>query len=72
MAEEKKKGLFSRLGGTFRAVRSEMKKVVWPSKKQVVQNTAVVFSFVFVSGIFIWTVDAILQFLVNGLFNIIK
>ena len=51
MAEktEKKKGFFAgikrffkNIAKFFRDTRSEMKKVVWPNKKQVINNTVVV------------------------------
>ena len=38
----------------FKDVRSEFKKVVWPSRKQVVNNTIVVIVSLIVSGIAIW------------------
>jgi preprotein translocase subunit SecE len=38
----------------------ETKKVVWPSRKETVQNTGVVIAFVFVMAIFLWIVDALL------------
>ncbi len=71
MAEEKKRGAFSNMLSFIRASRAEMKNVVWPTKRQVVKNTAVVFGFVLLCGAFIWTADVALQYLVNGLFNII-
>lgn len=38
----KKPGLFSRIAKWFRELKSEAKKVVWPSGKQVLKNTLVV------------------------------
>ncbi|KAF7599242.1 MAG: preprotein translocase subunit SecE [Candidatus Dactylopiibacterium carminicum] len=35
----------------------EAKKVVWPSKKETVQTTGVVFAFVVVMAIILWLVD---------------
>ena len=37
--------------------RSEFKKVVWPSRKQVFNNTIVVIVALVVSGIAIWALD---------------
>jgi len=37
--------------------RSEFKKVVWPSRKQVVNNTVVVIISLIVSGLAIWLLD---------------
>lgn len=35
----------------------ETKKVVWPTRKEAVQTTGIVFAFVFVMAIFLWVVD---------------
>jgi preprotein translocase subunit SecE len=36
---------------------AEAKKVAWPSRKETVQTTAIVFGFVFVMAIFLWLTD---------------
>ncbi len=41
----------------FKEVRSELKKVVWPSFKQVKNNTLIVIICVLVVGAFIWVLD---------------
>ncbi|MCD6026830.1 MAG: preprotein translocase subunit SecE [Solimicrobium sp.] len=43
------------------AVR-ETKKVVWPTRKEAGQITAVVFGFVLVMALFLWGADKILEF----------
>ena len=53
----------------FREVKSELKKVVWPSKKQVVNNTLIVVAVVLVIGIIIWAFDALFQF---GIFRFLQ
>ncbi|MDZ4280799.1 MAG: preprotein translocase subunit SecE, partial [Hydrogenophaga sp.] len=35
----------------------EVKKVVWPTRKETLQMTAYVFAFVFVMGLFLWVTD---------------
>jgi len=40
----------------------EAKKVVWPSRKEAMQITAVVFGFVLLMAIFLWGTDKILEF----------
>ena len=35
----------------------EAKRVVWPSRKETLQTTGVVFLFVFVMAVFLWIVD---------------
>lgn len=44
MAENtaKKPSIFSRIGKFFRDQKGEMKKIVWPPKKQVINNTGIV------------------------------
>ena len=79
MAEAKKQekeGFFrwtaNRFSKWFREMRAELKKVVWPTKKQVLQNTVVVLISVLVIGVFIWIFDAISNLIVQwliGLFN---
>ena len=62
MAEAKKQNWFKRTWGAicryFRELRSELKKVVWPTPKQVLKNTLVVLACVLVVGILIWAFDA--------------
>ena len=38
--------------------RKKRKKVVWPSRKETMQTTGIVFAFVLVMAIFLWMVDA--------------
>lgn len=42
----------------FKELRSEFKKVVWPSKKTVLNNTGVVLAVVCISALFVWGVDS--------------
>lgn len=45
----------------------EAKKVVWPTRKEAMQITAVVFGFVLMMAIFLWGTDKILEFLLYDL-----
>ena len=45
----------------FRELRSELKKVVWPTPQQVLKNTLVVAACVVVVGAFIWLFDFVAQ-----------
>ncbi len=47
---------------------AETKKVVWPTRKETIQTTAVVFGFVMIMAISIWGVDKIIEFIVYDLF----
>jgi preprotein translocase subunit SecE len=48
------------------AVR-ETRKVVWPTRKEAGQITAVVFAFVLVMALFLWGADKILEFVLYDL-----
>ena len=61
MAEVKKENWFKRTWGKtckyFRELRSELKKVVWPTPQQVLKNALVVAGCVLVVGVCIWLFD---------------
>ncbi|CAB4989160.1 MAG: preprotein translocase subunit SecE [Actinomycetes bacterium] len=46
VSEEKKLGLFARIGLFYRQIVSELRKVVWPTRKQLSTYTGVVLVFV--------------------------
>ncbi|MFI4941273.1 MAG: preprotein translocase subunit SecE [Burkholderiales bacterium] len=48
------------------AVR-ETKKVVWPTRKEAMQLTAVVFAFVMLMALFLWGTDKLLEVLLYNL-----
>ena len=48
------------IGFSRESVR-ETKKVVWPSRKEAMQITGVVFGFVFVMALFLWGTDKLLE-----------
>ena len=56
-ASNKKPGFFARIGRWFREMRSELKKVQWPSAKQTAKHTGTVIVCVIVVGVFIWVFD---------------
>ena len=70
--KDTKKGRFNpvnlakRIGRFFKDMRGETKKIVWPTRKQVINNTIVVLVMMLIVGIFIWGVDAIMSLLVNA------
>ena len=72
MAEASKKEnffvrTFGRIKKWFREMKSELKKVVWPTKKQVLNNVIVTLICVVIVGIFIWIVDPVANFVVEGI-----
>jgi len=67
---EKKPGVFARLGKWLRELKSELKKVQWPTKKQTVNNTLIVIACIVVVGVFIWVFDAVALAVINALLNL--
>ena len=74
MAEAKKRNWFSRTWGRicryFRELRSELKKVVWSTPKQVLKNTLIVIACVLIVGIFVWVFDLVAQTLITALIKV--
>jgi len=56
-----------RLVGFGRDSWREVKKVVWPARKEAMQMTAYVFGFVFVMSLFLWLTDKTLEWVLYGL-----
>ena len=71
MAEVKKEIIFKRawhgVCRYFRELKSELKKVSWPTPKQVVKNTLIVVACVLVVGVFIWMFDFVAGVGINAL-----
>ncbi len=76
MAEAKKKNWFARAWGGicryFRELKSELKKVVWTSPKQVLKNTLIVVACVLVVGVFIWVFDFVARVGIDALIGAFK
>lgn len=70
MAEEtkvKKPSIFSRIAKWFRELKSECRKIVWPTRQQTVNNTMVVIAAVIIVGIFVWILDFVFNIGVQAL-----
>ena len=74
MAEVKKENWFKRTWGKtakyFRELRSELKKVVWPTKEQVLKNALIVAGCVLFVGLFIWLFDFFASVVITGLIGL--
>ncbi len=68
--KKSKKNPFKSIAGFFKSVRSEGKKVVWPTGKEVVKNTLVVLLVVFVVGLAIYAIDTGLTLGMKGIKNL--
>ena len=53
----------------FKDLKVEFKKVVWPSKKTVVNNTSVVLSVIVGSALFVGAIDQLFMFLMRLIYN---
>ena len=52
-------GFFQRVKKWLRDMKSELKKVVWPTSEQTVKNTSVALTFMVVSAILLWGFDTL-------------
>jgi len=51
--------------GFVREARTEVRKVVWPSRKETLQTAAMVIVMVIILSLFLWMIDSILFWLVG-------
>ena len=68
--DESKPGFFKRVAKWFREMKSELKKVVWPTPKQLFNNTLVSVVVMVASAIVLWGFDMLASGLVHALINI--
>jgi preprotein translocase subunit SecE len=45
---------------------NEVRRVVWPTRKETMQMTGIVFAFVAVMGLFLWLLDKLIAWLLFG------
>ena len=70
MSDEKKPGLAARVAKYLREMRSELKKVVWPSQKQLINNSLIVIVSVVVVGAVIAGVDFVFRSIIDMIIRI--
>ena len=68
--EETKPGLFKRIGKWFREMKSELKKVVWPSTQTLVNNTAITLFVTILAAVILWGFDSLAQMAVKALITL--
>ncbi len=70
----KKENFFSRAGKRtarwFREMKSELKKVVWPTRKQTLNNVIVAVVVMVAAGVVIWAFDQLAYLIVQSLISI--
>ncbi|MGE4276349.1 MAG: preprotein translocase subunit SecE [Lawsonibacter sp.] len=67
-----KPSIFSRAKKWLKEMRSELKKVQWPTRSQTVNNTVIVIVCVVVVGIFIWIFDFIAGSAIDVLLTLLR
>ena len=70
MAEEKNKSVKKDRGQWFREMRSELKKVVWPTPQKVAKNTGTVILYSVLFGACIWIFDGVAGMLIKTLLGL--
>ena len=66
------KNFFGKCAKFFRDTKSELKKVVYPTPKQMVNNTLVVLLCVLVVGVCVWVLDAVGGLAVKGIVSLVQ
>ena len=65
--KEKKKGGIKKY---LKDLKSEIKKVVWPSRKHVINNTSIVMTVMAIMGVFLFAIDTGLAAAIKALLSI--
>lgn len=66
--KKEKFAFFKKIARFFKDLKSEFKKVVWPTKKQVIQNTGVVVAFMAVVAISLMILDWVFLNIMRAIF----
>lgn len=69
-SDKDKKSIFARIANWFKDLRKEFKRVSWPSKKTVFNNTLVVLAVVVIGSVFIGLIDLGFLELIKYLMNL--
>ena len=69
---DKKPGIFARAAKWLKEMKSELKKVQWPTRKQTVNNTLIVIACVIVVGFCIWVFDFIAGTAIDVLLTVLR
>ena len=64
----KKLSFFKRIAKWWREMKSELKKVIWPTRKALVQNSLISVGVMLVSAVVLWGFDRLAEMLVRVLF----
>ena len=67
--DDTKPGFFQKIGKWFREMKSELKKVIWPTPKQTLNNTIAALVVMAISAVVIWGFDEIAQMIVKAVIS---
>lgn len=70
-SKAKKPSVFARAGKWFRELRAEMRKIVWPTRQQTVNNMLIVIAAVLIVGVFVWVLDLIFGGIVAAVIGVL-
>ena len=56
---EGRQSFLKRVAKWFREMKSELKKVVWPTPKQIVKNSGIALGVMAVSAVLLWAFDSL-------------
>ena len=65
-----KLGFFARVKKWFRDMKSELAKVIWPTPKTILKNTAVALAIMFASAVVLWGFDWVASHAVQALITL--
>ncbi len=65
-----KKSFFKSIAKWFREMKAELKKVVWPTPKQTLNNTVVALVVMVAAAIVLWGFDSLAQAAVKALISL--
>ena len=68
--DDTKPGFFQRIGKWFREMKSELKKVIWPTRQQLTKNSLISVGVMVVAAVVIWGFDELAQMLVRALITL--
>ena len=62
---------FQKAGKWFREMKSELKKVIWPTPTVLAKNTGISVAVMLVSAVVLWGFDELAQMLIRALFTLV-
>ena len=68
--DETKPGFLKRVGKWVREMRSELKKVIWPTPQVLAKNIGISVLVMLVSAVVLWGFDELAQMLIRALFTL--